>query len=647
MNNAKNKTPLFNGFLKVLAGKLAGIKTKLILLFILFSVTPFIILAGISYMASRSETAGGLSAMIRGGVNGTSNSLELLMANIENKMTAISDDAGFRQDLLQLTAASLESGGNRQLLQKLDGFLEAKIGKDKYIARVMIVRGQNDSIHCSFNNREEYQTAIDSQWYRKALDLNDKFLWIGSHPELNTPNDYSLSCLQRIPHNRDNSQHDILIIDISSSAFSHILSRPFIESGGRVYLIDPARQVAATAKTNENITVLTSFRWPLIGGFGILLVIAAISGGFMFAKPFAGPVQQILAALKSAETGDLTQKVAVTRNDEIGIMAEAYNLMINSINQLITTIRNTIAKQKIAAQTISATAGELSGAISNIINTVHEVTQSVTQQATETSNSNNCMSDLAEKIDRVISNVNTIQLIAEGTKNMSVDGIKAIEDLSRDVTKTTTVTLSISEHLNTLNEETHQVTETISAINDIADRNNLLAMNAIIGAAKAGEAGKGFSVVANNVKKLAEKSMNSTREVSDFITDLQRRMAATVATSLNIDKTVVAQNQAFKASIQVFNQINALANNLTKKIEEILKLVNNMETSKTETLTSMENINLKSQQTASIMNEIYLTIQDQYNTVENLQNMSKKLLQVTDELEQVIQKFKTGAGLVS
>jgi methyl-accepting chemotaxis protein len=705
--NDQNFGPVSGEFFTGLIRKFSGIKAKLIFMFILLTIIPFVILSVVSYTGYQFGVVAGLPPAIRNGLTGMENSLELLMASVENKMALIAGNATFRENLRQLNDTVLQNSAGQELLPKINDFLRFQVKNDDYIIRVMVLRGKYNSIHCTFAGNDQYRAVINSDWYQKVLAMNGSYLWIGSHPELNTPNDYSLSCLKRITNNGGISNQDILIIDISKPMISGVLSRALYEGGGSTYLIDSNQRIVAETQDHhqtqpvikanakrstlikrfisgpgfeklkqakslcqvmdfpgeraakigyckinqsswmllyiifkdEYMIALSSFRYLLIF-MGILVGVTVISGGLIFSNRLTGSLSQVVTAFHKTETGDLTQKVDVPRQDEIGILARAYNSIVANLTTLVTTIRNTAEKQQIAAETIAAISEQISASIASVLYTVQEISQSAAQQSNETASSSNYMNDLAEKINRVISNIDTIQQIAEDTKNMTFSGITAIEELSQNVTKTTTVTLAINEHLSTLNEETKKVTETISVINEIADRNNLLAMNSIIGAAKAGEAGKGFSVVANNVKKLADKSMTATKEVSDFIADLQQRMAATVGTASNIGNTIGAQNQAFTASIQVFTQINSLANNLTQKLAEIIKLVNNMEVSKTETLGSMENISFKTKQTAAIMNEIYTTIEAQHNTVDNLAIMAQDLLKAAYELNETIKVFK-------
>lgn len=671
---------------------------------ILLAVIPLLVLVFVTITTSRSGMAAKLPEVMGNSLTTMGSSLDLTMAGVENQMTAIAGSASFREELSKLENSPVTGAENQSLKRSIAGWLNVLRQRNPYIIRIMVFGGAETSVNCTFDPKHSYQNSVGSDWYAKVPAENGKFLWLGSHPELDNPArtrpDYSLSCLMRL------TGHHILIVDIATPPVANLLSQKLIQGGGGTYLIDPARRVVAettakgyreTAELSKRQAVLTELLktgpdfanpakgkqhfvvksleetpstkiayyrlarpgWMLVSIIsgaeyqtvtqelvwililsGLILAVAVITAGLFFTNRITGRLSQVIDAFHRAESGDLTTPLAVHSRDEIGAAAAGYNAMIKNFAPFIATVRNLTERQNNVSNIMTATFKEVAVTITGVLNTVREVAGSAAKQSDETAGLGGFINELVEKVDSITANIKSIQEISLNTQNLTNTGIQSIENLNQNVSKTNVITLSISDHLNVLNEETIQITEMISSIHEIADRNNILALNSLISAAKAGESGRGFSVVANNVKKLAERSMIVTQEISEFINDLQKRMIATAEAASSIGATVEAQNEAFNESIQVFNRINTVTNHLTQRLIEIIKLVEDMEANKMETLNSMSSISFRTRQIAAMMIEIRTSLELQLTNIVSLLKFAKELKKVSYHLQKSIKEFK-------
>lgn len=701
LNNPQKLSTITINFLE-LKSRFSGIKYQWMAGLVLLAVIPMLILVYVTITTSRSGFAAKLPATIENRLANVGNSLDLMMAGVENQMTAVAGVASFREDLNQLEQELATGAENQSVKQSIAVWLGTRLQPNRYITRIMVLGGENSSVNCSFDPEHNYQRIVDSEWYQQIPAVNGKFLWISSHPQLDTSlrgrADYSMSCLMRL------TSHSILIADIAVPPVSDLLSQPSIPGSGRTYLIDPARRIAAESAKGPKEALFAKDRviveqllkpgtdfdsivqkkrtglvkslpelpstkiayyplarsgWVLVSiisgtGYqivtqgltwlmiisGFILTAIIIGGGWFFTRRITGRLDQVINAFRRAESGNLCAPLTIRSRDEIGAAAAGYNAMVKQFTPFVTMVRDLTERQNRVSDIMAAAFKEVAATIADVLITVEEVAGSAARHSGETAGLGDFINGLADKVDSITANIKAIREIGLSTQSLTTTGIQSIENLNENVDKTNVITLSISDHLNVLNEETTQITEMISSIHEIADRNNILALNSLISAAKAGESGRGFSVVANNVKKLAERSMIVTREISDFISGLQKRMVATAEAASNIGATVEAQNQAFKESIQVFNRINAVTNHLTQRLVEIIQLVEDMEGKKTETLNSMSGISFRTRQIAVMMDEIRSSFQLQLATINHLISLAKELRRVTNNLQQSVKDFK-------
>src|SRR6266851_203528 len=243
---------------------------------------------------------------------------------------------------------------------------------------------------------------------------------------------------------------------------------------------DQARQGVQTYERVRILTVGLLVATLLIGVGMALWLARAIGRGLKATAQTA----ELIAA------GDLTRTVKVESRDEVGVLGEAFNRMVLSLRELTSEVREGV-------QSLSAVTSE--------------IVASVTEQGASTSQQAQTVATMARHAAEIAAQ-------GLGTVERSVTGM---QDLRGRVE-------TIAEQILALSEQTQQVGEIISSVEDLADQSNLLAVNAAIEAAKAGEQGRGFAVVAQEVRSLAEKSKAATVQVRTMLTDIQRATNAAV-----------------------------------------------------------------------------------------------------------------------
>jgi methyl-accepting chemotaxis protein len=287
----------------------------------------------------------------------------------------------------------------------------------------------------------------------------------------------------------------------------------------------------------------------------VLLVIAAV--GMVLANTILRPLHLMKANLDdiAAGEGDLTRRLAITSQDELGELAGAFNRFVDKIHGLVRQITEMTA--------------QLTGLVSQVSDQAQRSEQAMERQRHETdqvATAINQMSSAAQEVARSAqgASVAAQQTDAEGqAAKRVVDGsIVQIHALVNDIR-------SSGVSLDSLQQDVTSIVSVLSVIRSIAEQTNLLALNAAIEAARAGEAGRGFAVVADEVRALASRTQTSTQEIQGMIDRLQTGTEAAVQAMRRSsdagDGTSAQANQA-GASLDTMAQLIATINSMNAQI---------------------------------------------------------------------------------
>lgn len=318
-----------------------------------------------------------------------------------------------------------------------------------------------------------------------------------------------------------------------------------------------------------------SVRASLIAAVLMVVVLAVIVGAYI-QRSITRPLARFSAFTDRVGRGDLTQRTDVVGNDEFGEVGRNLNGMVSSLAEMAGQTRVAVENLGSSSAQIEASAQEQNAGMSSQISAIQEITSTL-EEITRSG------AEIADRANSVASN-------AEATATGSQAGLRAVEATTEAMDLIREQAEAVAQNVVQLTEKTQAIGEIIATVNDIAERSNLLALNAAIEAAAAGEQGQSFSVVADEMRNLAEQAKEATREVRTILGDIQQGISAAVmqteqavkrseAGKQQTDSTEAAIRELVESveeSIQTFQQIVASTNQQQIGLEQVTEAVQNI-----------------------------------------------------------------------
>ncbi len=402
------------------------------------------------------------------------------------------------------------------------------------------------------------------------------------------------------------------------------------DDGFTVVALIPQSTIVAQANTIKYVSIAL-----VLISFGVAVIIAAWLAGNI-----GNSTRIIMEKLEKAAEGDLSIEVSVKGKDEFASLAKSTNGMIGNVKTLIDKTKKLSARVDNSIDMVTANAEELLSGTKEITTAIEEIEHGVVQQAEDSEVCLRQMDNLSEKINMVSENSGRIAKIADETNSIVESGMESLSTLRVNVERTVDITSQVIDEINALKHSSMSISKIIDAINEIADQTNLLSLNASIEAARAGEAGKGFSVVADEIRKLADQSVASVNEIREIVEDINIKTNDTVAIAKRAEDVVEVQGQSLSDTKKVFDEIQVKFGMLMSDLDEITNGIDTIAEAKTQTIDSIQSISAVSQETAAASEQVTETANRQLSQVEKLNRAAADLSVNSAELSEAMNLFK-------
>ncbi|MBR1930034.1 MAG: methyl-accepting chemotaxis protein [Lachnospiraceae bacterium] len=366
----------------------------------------------------------------------------------------------------------------------------------------------------------------------------------------------------------------------------------------------------------------------------IALVILVIAVWIIhrIAKRITKPILEITEIIGAASEGDFSIKADTSHHNEIGVLAESFNVLTDKVSRILNETVGLLEDVKGSAETLS----ELSRDSESVVRDVEHISDGAVNQSQDTQKVVELTGELKachEKLQDM-----SIMLIQEvrDTKGLSDEGIRNVADLRAKGQASMAAVQSSYDKVLSLNESSKLIGQIVQEINDISSETSLLALNASIEAARAGEQGRGFAVVAEQVSTLANNSANATENIEKIVAELQQQIADTVQEIDEIKELFNAQIQSVAVVEESFNHFHASSRESLSAVEQVGNLISTADGVNHEVVASIDNIYEISKKTEENAKEVAAHMLQQKNAIyeiaEKVENMNAASRMIESEM---------------
>ena len=418
---------------------------------------------------------------------------------------------------------------------------------------------------------------------------------------------------------------------------------------------------------------ITSYLLQLSNEFQSIMTIITILSGLLGVLAFIwvirsvrplGTVAKALDEIAAGE-GDLRVKLEVTTQDEIGKVAENFNVFISSLHKIISTVKGSVVSLSVTSRGLTSSMNAAQGALDKINGDIMRVQDQMNTQSTAVSDVSSTIQDIGNKV----SDLNQIIEVQTSSVNESVSSVEQMLDNIQSVTDALGRSTAQFENLSRVSEigfqkisevqskvmdisnKSRSMSEANAVIDNIAAQTNLLAMNAAIEAAHAGTAGKGFAVVAGEIRKLAESSSAQSKSISSALKELVASISGVVETSQTLSqafedvrKAIAFLAEELKIVQDVMDHQSEGNRQVHSSFATIHRLNDQVRASAAQMAIGSQSILAKTADLVDITEQINTSMSSMTSSAESIADAVENVVSLSKTTEQGVQTVKSQVG---
>ena len=661
-----------NSLEKTSKKKSFSLSTKLYVAFVLCLLVPCLIIGSIVYIEGTKTT----SRMFAGSAQQT---VEMLDVSVNDLIQ--SHDVAAAQFAKQYSQLAMDESGHQKILSDMNSYIATNADVASYV-------GLDTGTYIGENEISTNPADYDPRtrpWYKLAMEKKGKTVITEPYPNSDNPNEMDVTIARAFDNGKG-----VIAFDLSVTKINKIFQTAKLGRGGYAFIIDAKHNViyypnVKPGKPLKNVLAVDQFLnknkgqfdyqnqntnkeaiykqnqvtgWRIVGtwapsqnnselinmlgivGFVALLTLAV--GIFvirLLVRAIIKPVNSLLTASERITVGDLSTTITANSKDEIGLLASSFETMRQSLRNLITQIGSASTNINNASIDLADNVNELTITNQQTAVSTQAMEESVKVHSKYEDDTTGTMQEMGLGIKRI---AESAMYVAESSGIVSNEANKGVDQLKQITGQMHHIANAVDQSTNVvleLEEQSKQIDQIVSLITDIATQTHLLALNAAIEAARAGEHGRGFAVVAGEVKKLAEQSADSAKQIGALIETIQSKTANAVSIASTGSKEVAKGNKIVEETAKSFSNILQMIQQVTGEMQEVSAGAEEASASSEEVIHAMENMRKATENVTTASSEIHKAVIAASSATNAVSTSVHDLQQLAVNLQRMVKQY--------
>jgi methyl-accepting chemotaxis protein len=351
------------------------------------------------------------------------------------------------------------------------------------------------------------------------------------------------------------------------------------------------------------------------------------------------PILNYGKQMQKVSEGDLDLELDIKRQDELGNLGTIFNTMVKDLKDLVKNIQATSEQVSDSADYLENSSKEVGNTSQQVALSIQEVATGADEQAKSVENVSLNIQQLSEGVENLENNNNQVVEMTDNMNQVTEKGFNKMKDLNKQMEQIVKSVRAVATDIRELEAISDEIGSIIDIIDNIADQTNLLALNAAIEAARAGEAGRGFSVVADEIRDLAEESSTSAEKIKKLIDEVSKTTKSVGSEMKVSEKEILDGEKLVESASVTFGDIREALQSISQGMKHSAEIIKETNKFSKEIAENAHNIAGISEETSASAEEVAAASEEQSASVDEVSTVADELSARAEQLEDLVARF--------